>query len=197
MDPTDIGTTETVCYSCGGKAVPTVGPVSVRFRDEQVTVPHVSHVRCEVCGEELLTVEQAECLQRAAAEIVRERQGLLTGEIIRSWRGASGLTQEALEDVLGVGAKTVTRWERGLVFQSATADRLMRLSMRFPALLDILRSGELYTDAQPFSSYRLQQYLCLGRRDIFTDLYQPVAAQTTPAVGEKEEDVRDAIAAAA
>jgi hypothetical protein len=49
-----------------------------------------------------------------------------------------------LENLLGVGSKTVVRWEKGTVFQSATADRLMRLILRVPAVMGILASDSLY-----------------------------------------------------
>jgi putative zinc finger/helix-turn-helix YgiT family protein len=186
-----------VCYSCGGKAELVVGPVLMRFRDHEVTVPNVEHERCGTCGEELFNDEQGEALQRAAADIVRASQGLLTSEMIRSWRARVGMTQEDLESALGVGAKTVTRWERGLVFPSATADRLMRVAMRFPKVLRILRAGDLYSDAvagTTMSFNRIAAASCLDGLDVLTQGFVP-AATKQPLSVERREVSRDAVAA--
>jgi len=189
-----------MCYSCGGCIERTVGPVPLRFRDHDVIVPDVAHSRCVDCGETLFSIKEAEGLQRAAAEIVRTEQGLLTGAKIRTWRSQTGLTQEELESALGVGAKTVTRWERGLVFQSATADRLMRLAMRFPKVLRVLRTGDLYTDAfatgAVMSFGRMTTTSCLDGLLSLTQGFVP-ATKPEPIAMERKEVTRDAIAAAA
>lgn len=54
-------------------------------------------------------------------------------EVTRALRAVlGGLSQTPLEHLLGVGAKTVVRWQKGTVFQSATADRLVRLLRAMP-----------------------------------------------------------------
>jgi HTH-type transcriptional regulator / antitoxin MqsA len=88
-----------------------------------------------------------EQLQKAAVDQVRDAQGLLRPDEIRALRAAlGGISQTRLEHLLGVGAKTVVRWEKGTVFQSATADRLMRLLRAMPELAGVLEGGELYRD---------------------------------------------------
>jgi transcriptional regulator with XRE-family HTH domain len=37
----------------------------------------------------------------------------MEGDAVKRWREAHGLTQEALADLLGVRAISVSRWERG------------------------------------------------------------------------------------
>jgi HTH-type transcriptional regulator / antitoxin MqsA len=83
---------------------------------------------------------EVEQLQKAAASQVRASQGLLQPEEIKALRASLGLSQAAFEDLLGTGAKTVVRWEKGTVFQSATADRLMRLLREMPELKAALAS---------------------------------------------------------
>ncbi len=46
---------------------------------------------------------------------------------IRDVRKRLGLTQHAFEKLLGVGPKTVVRWERGTVFQNRSTDSLLRV----------------------------------------------------------------------
>jgi len=75
---------------------------------------------------------------------MRAARGLLTPDEIRDLRRSLGVAQAALERLLGVGPKTVVRWEKGTVFQSATADRLMRLLIAKPELVSLLAGKALY-----------------------------------------------------
>jgi putative zinc finger/helix-turn-helix YgiT family protein len=70
-------------------------------------------------------------LKRAIAR-VREEDALLTPDQVRAVRRKLGLTQPAFERLLGVGANTVVRWERGTVPQGSAADSLLRLLDEFP-----------------------------------------------------------------
>lgn len=97
-----------------------------------------------MCGEVYLSLQAAEELQKAAIRTSKAARQLLSPEEIRALRQSLSLSQAAFEDLLGIGAKSVVRWERGTVFQSATADRLMRLIMLKPELAAVLSSGELY-----------------------------------------------------
>lgn len=135
------------CPECGGSVSESLEPVEVPLRGQSVKVAGVPHGLCDRCGEVYLGIDRMEHLQKAAVDQVREAQGLLRPDEIRALRVALGdISQTRLEHVLGVGAKTVVRWEKGTVFQSATADRLMRLLRAMPELAGLLESGELYRD---------------------------------------------------
>jgi len=105
------------------------------------------HGECAGCGEAYLGIDEMEQLQKAAASQVRESRGLLQPDEIRSLRASLGLSQTGLEGLLGVGAKTVVRWEKGTVFQSATADRLMRLLRVMPEIAGVLSGEQSYEGA--------------------------------------------------
>jgi HTH-type transcriptional regulator/antitoxin MqsA len=64
---------------------------------------------------------------RRASEAIRREEGLLMPDEIRGIRHHLGLTQEAFEKLLGVGPKTVVRWEKGTVFQNRSTDSLLRV----------------------------------------------------------------------
>jgi HTH-type transcriptional regulator/antitoxin MqsA len=98
----------------------------------------VERSRCHDCGEIIYTPEQMDAAQTAAAEKIRQEDGLLSSSEIRSIRAQYGLTQAQLERLLGVGPKTVVRWERGTVFQSRTADELLRIISSIPAAFGYL-----------------------------------------------------------
>jgi HTH-type transcriptional regulator/antitoxin MqsA len=94
--------------------------------------------RCAVCGEEEYSLEQAVAAERRASELYREQNGFLQPDEIAALRRSWGLTQAGLEDALGVGRKTVARWEAGRVLQSRALDNLLRAIDRFPAVLTFL-----------------------------------------------------------
>lgn len=118
--------TSTNCPLCGNDAERVRGPREISVGRRQVTVDD-DYVRCSSCDEDFYMAGQLEELQRRASDQIREAEGLLTpGEIV-ALRKDLGLSQTALEELLGVGPKTVIRWEKGTVFQSRAADRLLRL----------------------------------------------------------------------
>jgi putative zinc finger/helix-turn-helix YgiT family protein len=94
--------------------------------------------RCENCGDVTWTAEQFDAAQRTASARVRADEGLLAPEEITAIRESLGLSKPALEQLLGTGAKTVVRWERGTVFQSKAADNLLRVIRDVPASREFL-----------------------------------------------------------
>ncbi|MGI5939304.1 MAG: type II TA system antitoxin MqsA family protein [Thermoleophilia bacterium] len=132
------------CAECGGVVVSSTASLPFDVRGETLRVDGIEHGLCTDCGEVYLSLEAAEVLQSKAIRASKAAKGLLSPEEIRELRRSLALSQAAFEDLLGVGAKTVVRWEKGTVFQSATADRMMRLIRLFPDLTSILVSGELY-----------------------------------------------------
>lgn len=132
------------CAECGGKVSPSTASVPFEVRGETVLVDGVEHGLCESCGEIYLSLDAAEALQSKAIGASKAAKGLLSPSEIRDLRHSLSMSQVAFEEMLGVGAKTVVRWEKGTVFQGATADRLMRLVHLIPDVASILASGELY-----------------------------------------------------
>lgn len=124
------------CPVCGQSAVVTTNaPLTVEFRDSSYAVTGFTYDVCTECSEEFFVPGQVDAIQSAAVAMAREAQGLLTPEQIRQLRTDLSLRQNDLEDILGVGPKSVTRWEKGTVFQSAVADRFMRKLWQHPEIL--------------------------------------------------------------
>jgi len=139
----------TTCGECGGRVTRSSAGITIEVRGIAVTVEGVEHGRCRRCGETYLDLAATEVVQRQAVAGARAARGLLTPGDIRRLRAALDLSQAELERVLGVGPKTVVRWEKGTVFQSATADRLMRLLAVKPELRVLLEGDALYEDEAP------------------------------------------------
>ena len=131
------------CAECGGSVRVSRDLIPFEIRGTSVLVEGIEHGQCATCGESYLSLDATERLQQEAVRLLREANGLLSPQEIRDLRHSLGLSQAGFEALLGVGAKTVVRWEKGTVFQSATADRLMRLIRHMPELAAILSSGAL------------------------------------------------------
>jgi putative zinc finger/helix-turn-helix YgiT family protein len=126
-----------VCSICGARAVEmTRRPIDVGPPGRPVFVqPESPYEHCTACGEDLIPASELDALFRAAVTVERAELGLLDSAEIRNLRMELGITQSRLERLLGVGPKTVTRWESGTVRQSRMADNFMRLLLSHPELV--------------------------------------------------------------
>jgi HTH-type transcriptional regulator / antitoxin MqsA len=94
-------------------------------------------LECTRCSEHFYTRPQVLAASRNRAAALRTHDHFLTPAEIRDIRRRWGLSQAELEGMLGVGAKTVVRWERGAVCQSRAVDTLLRILEYFgPAIFD-------------------------------------------------------------
>ena len=119
------------CPVCGGEArlMREARPITILGRSVEV---EDEFYRCASCGEEVYRPGMMDAVMRRATAKIREEDGLLTPEQVRGVRRKYGLTQPEFERLLGVGANTVVRWERGTVPQGSAADSLLRLLDAFP-----------------------------------------------------------------
>ncbi|HEV7588213.1 MAG TPA: type II toxin-antitoxin system MqsA family antitoxin [Longimicrobium sp.] len=118
------------CPVCGGEAHLTreVRPITILARSVAV---EDEFYRCTRCREEVYRPGMMDAVMRRATAKIREEDGLLTPDEVRAVRRKFGLTQPEFERLLGVGANTVVRWERGTVPQGSAADSLLRLLDEF------------------------------------------------------------------
>lgn len=82
---------------------------------------------CAACGAVSYVGAQISRHELAVASKIREMDGLLSADTLRRIRLKYKFRQTDLEAMLSVGPKTWTRWERGKVPQSKTADTLIRV----------------------------------------------------------------------
>jgi HTH-type transcriptional regulator/antitoxin MqsA len=126
------------CPICGATVTSVTGPIDVGLGARRVMV-EAEHLACTECGERFHPPGQVDALQREAAAESRRQDRLLTPDEIRQVRERLGMSQAAFERLLGVGAKTVVRWERGTVSQNRTTDALIRLVDAVPGVSAFLR----------------------------------------------------------
>lgn len=129
---------EGLAHDCGGH-------FRARRRTEQVAIgqrhaPVAQTIyRCDRCGEERQTLTELGRARRQAAAVIQSAEHSLTPDEIRHIREERlGLTQAQLENALGLGQKTVVRWETGRVLLSRATDGLLRLIDRDPTALTFL-----------------------------------------------------------
>lgn len=125
------------CPVCGGCLAPFREVREIRI-GHRTAVARDEFFRCTGCGEELYAPGQMEAVQRRASAQIRKDEGLLLPGEIREIREGLGLSQHAFERLLGVGPKTVVRWERGTVFQNRATDALLRIIRAFPQAAQFL-----------------------------------------------------------
>jgi putative zinc finger/helix-turn-helix YgiT family protein len=111
---------------CGGEYGEGTESRSLRIHGHEVAV-EARLLRCGQCGRAIWAPGQADELRRKAWNAIRDREGLLYPEEILELRTSLGLSLDSFERLLGVGKKTVTRWEDGVIFPSAAANNLMKL----------------------------------------------------------------------
>lgn len=121
----------TACPECGKPVRRIQGSRTVDVGRRKVIVDG-EYSYCDSCKEEVYSFDDAMTLQRELATQIRKQRGLLMPEAITEIREDLGLTKAAFERLLGVGSKTVTRWERGTVFQNRATDTLLRLIANVP-----------------------------------------------------------------
>ena len=121
------------CQNCGEKALSSVSAnENVRADDGVDLVYEDVFTRCTSCGSEFYSRDQSLEHSRARAAVLCKHQGLLTPHAIIGIREQYGVSQSDLERVLGVGLKTVGRWERGTVCQGRAVDTLLDTFGKFP-----------------------------------------------------------------
>lgn len=132
-------TDQLICPMCESRNVRTITVGRSVAAGDGTLLPYRDKLTvCGACAERFYTHEQALASSRARAGALRRHEGLLAPDQIRAIRERYGLTQDALERLLRVGPKTVVRWERGTVCQSAAVDTLLVLLRDEPTVVSRL-----------------------------------------------------------
>jgi len=95
-------------------------------KGESITI-EANVTYCDVCGEQIWDQELDDENLVKAFRIYREKHNLLQPEDIKNTREKYGLTQMAFAQILGLGDKTIARYEAGSI-QDASPNTLIHLS---------------------------------------------------------------------
>ena len=127
------------CPVCGGQVLRRAGTAQVQVGSRTVPVQG-DFSTCAICGEMFFGPGEMDDVMRQASSVVRREEDLLQPEEIRAIRESLDMSQAEFERLLGVGQKTVVRWEKGTVFQNGATDSLLRLLRDVPACVGYLRA---------------------------------------------------------
>lgn len=127
------------CAVCRqGAAHEIVAPDEVRLPGLQFVIEDDRRMRCERCGEEYYTGEQADEHQRKVERRKAEAHQPMAPEEIKALRARINVSQRKLEEVMGLGINTLNRWERGASKPSRLVDNMLRVVERDPSVLEFL-----------------------------------------------------------
>jgi HTH-type transcriptional regulator/antitoxin MqsA len=129
----------TECLLCGSPSTrETSRERRIVVNGNEIVVPDDRATRCDRCSETFYTGAQARVADRKLIDARRRAERLLTSAEIRHLRDTLNLSQSELEQAIGIGPKTVVRWENGTSVQSKAADDVLRLVALDPDNLRLL-----------------------------------------------------------
>lgn len=118
------------CYECGKAEMEGVRGVhnyEASLLPYPVILVGVPIERCPACGEEMVTISDAEGLHRLLALNIVEADRSILPQEIRFLRKLIDKSADDMADLMGVDAKTLSRWENGKQKVGTVAERLLRL----------------------------------------------------------------------
>ena len=130
------------CINCGqGALVAHVTNHTTAYRTadgavRELVVPQLRVLRCDSCGEEYLDDDATREIEAAQRRALHR----LMPEELKAWRKALNLTQTDLAALLGVGLKSIARWESGDYTMTAALSNYIRLLIANGENLDLLRT---------------------------------------------------------
>lgn len=147
MKPTDETIGHWRCEACGQRALrrvrrPHEHEISHDGRPPvKVRIPDLEVIACTnpACPDPAASVQLDDDALRRIGEETCRQLGLLTPAEIRAGRKKLGLKQRELQELLGLGGNSLSRWEKGRVYQSRAMDTLLRLAFDLPGAIPALR----------------------------------------------------------
>ncbi len=127
------------CPICGsGPLKATKNKEDLEYKGHILSLELTSY-SCDVCHESFFDNEEMKANQKTVKDFHRSVDGLLTSDEIKKIRQKYGLSQREFARILGVGEKSFTKYELGLVGQSRGMDNLLRIIDEIPESLTLLK----------------------------------------------------------
>lgn len=117
-----------VCPICGtGCLIEKNAKNAVTYKDQTAEIDSFFSV-CDICGVEQADAEQLRKNKRKMIAFRKNVDGLLSGAEVAKLRNQLGITQVEASQIFGGGPTAFSKYESDDVAQSASMDRLLRLS---------------------------------------------------------------------
>lgn len=146
---TDERITKMRCDACGQRMMARVRrayqeevshdgrpPVKIVIPDLEVVA--CTNAKCSQDHPDHSVILDEAALWRITIETYRQL-GLLTPDEIKAGRERLGLNQQELQELLGLGGNSLSRWENGRVYQSRSIDSILRVVLNVRESLSYLR----------------------------------------------------------
>ena len=134
---------DVICPECAsGRLVATEYSDSFLYNGKPLEVAGLEKYVCDTCGADPVFPYQMRRNEQLFADAKRRASGraLLSGSEVREFRDRHYITQQEAAQLFGGGTNAFSKYERGVVVQSESMDRLIRLVDRHPYLMDDLRA---------------------------------------------------------
>ncbi len=105
--------------------------------DNPIAIPGVWVDRCDHCGEVLYPGDTTAFIESVVSE---QTEQLAPRELERIREDLGVQRQDEMSEILGLGAKTFHKWERGAQFASRSMSYYIRVLAEFPQAFDWLRA---------------------------------------------------------
>lgn len=128
------------CPNCNADVKTTIRKVKETYpvKGDDITI-EVKVRYCDICGEEIWDEQLDSQSLLEAYTVYRKKHGLMQPNEIRAIRDKYGLSQVAFARVLGLGEKTITRYENGSIADLAQNNLILLVQhpSNFQKLLEI------------------------------------------------------------
>jgi putative zinc finger/helix-turn-helix YgiT family protein len=125
-----------LCPACQkGKLDEVKKELTFTYKKKKKDFQNVKVFKCELCDYEGLTKTANKNIEKELTDFRRSIDGLLTSDELRRIREMLGLNKKNMAWLLHVNAKTVGRYENGIITQSHQIDRLYRVFYNFPSAI--------------------------------------------------------------
>ena len=136
------------CPICGeGKLTLNSRSENFNYRGHHRSVSDFEVFSCSNCDEEIVPESSMKKSEKILRDFHREIDGLLTSSEIKKIRTSYGFSQNDFSRLLGLGAKTFSRYENCTVTQNRTTDHLLRIIDVMPEALDVICGTQSITSS--------------------------------------------------
>ena len=135
------------CFECeSGVCHEVTEPYEVQLPDgDSFTIPSLSVIRCDACGEISISAASAKVIDAA----ILEYSETVSGEFLKSFLTQFNLDQTEAAESLGLGGKTFHRWVRGTQRVSRSMGFFLRSMAEFPETFEWIQNRQWRTRGIP------------------------------------------------
>lgn len=127
-----------LCPKCGSHLIKYVEREEVESKGTKTIERENVWYKCDKC-EIKIGLDEAKDPHKVKKRLQLSAKGFLTDVDIKRIRKKLGLNQKEMDEKLGVGEKTFTRYENLSVRQSRAMDNLLRILDEYPEAIKVLK----------------------------------------------------------